>query len=168
MVAAANRCIVLWLLGLLMGSGRLETSPPPPFAAKAVIRCVCICVFVRDAGVIAGGERGGSGGANQQEAISPPHINRAHTSSQIKRSVSLRLLEGGCAGACMNRQHVSVSTFLSSRSSMRMGNFKRSTSLAGHWQRNVSCNTVSASACWRRGKGFSRYTAPEQVLPRHE
>ena len=48
---------------------------------------------MRDAGVIVGGGERGQRGANQQEAISPPHINRAHTSSQIKRSVSLRLLE---------------------------------------------------------------------------
>lgn len=83
----------------------------------------------------------GQQGANQQESDQPPtNKHSLHTSSQIKRSVSLQLQEVDLrvsVHAQVTRVHACFPPSPLAKRKVNM-KFKRSTSLAGHGQLNVA------------------------------
>lgn len=100
LVDGANRYILLWLLCLPMVAGGRKVSFYEEQATSifSMYACMCVCVFQ--------GEKGRK--ANQQTLINVPLPIRKqhcrHTSSQIKRSVSLQTLgKEVCADAQLTR-----------------------------------------------------------------
>lgn len=112
---ATNRCIVRWLLCLLVRLF-LNKEPPTPipcgffyflFSPNHGISLVCVCVSVELYDATAGG-------ANQQETPSPQQINNvsnAHMMANQKVSVIRVLTEGG-GWAHVRRQWHSVCTLM--------------------------------------------------------